>query len=258
MIPTVSIITVTKNSEKFLEQTIKSVVNQNYAKIEYLVIDGLSEDATIDIIKNYQDKIDYWISESDKSMYEAINKGLKKSTGDIIAILNSDDYYIDLEVISKVVDFIINKNADAIYGDVIMNYPSNKIYKKLFQVNYDDLVVSGKCTFLPHSTLFIKREILDNIGYYNLHYRFASDFDFILRCLRKIKILYCGFPITSFRRHVDSISLSAKIIPEINSIAKTHRLEKKRYFFYLKFLYLWTKYYSVNILYRILKYKCKI
>jgi glycosyltransferase involved in cell wall biosynthesis len=256
--PLVSIITVTKNSEKFIEKTIKSTLSQSYTNIEYLIIDGLSNDGTNDIIKKYKAEIDYWVSESDRSMYDAINKGIRKSKGDIIAILNSDDYYVDSDVISRVVKSLITSGADGLYGDIIIDYGKMCRYKKVFQVTYKDYILSGKGTFVPHSSLFIKRRLIDEVGLYNLKYKYASDFDFTLKCLDIGELYYCGYPITLFRRHQNSITATGKIRPESVDILKNNRLNnisfihKKLYKYFL-----WGKYYLNNILFRLL-YKKKI
>ena len=98
-----SIITVSLNNKDTIEQTIRSVLSQTYNNVEYIVIDGGSTDGTVDIIKKYEDKISYWVSESDKGIYDAMNKGIRKATGDIVGILNADDFYVDENVLEKVV-----------------------------------------------------------------------------------------------------------------------------------------------------------
>jgi glycosyltransferase involved in cell wall biosynthesis len=110
--PLVSIITVVFNGERYLEETIKSVINQTYKNIEYIIIDGGSTDNTLNIIKKYEDKIDYWISEKDKGIYDAINKGIKLSRGELIGIINADDYY-EIDVLEKVVS-IYTKDSEVI------------------------------------------------------------------------------------------------------------------------------------------------
>jgi len=113
----ISIITVTKNSEKFLEDCILSVHNQFYKNYEHIIIDGNSTDNTVNIIKKHEEKIAYWISESDEGLYDAMNKGIKKSTGDIIGILNSDDIYYDqaLKIVNKTINIINILNLDLIF-----------------------------------------------------------------------------------------------------------------------------------------------
>ena len=116
--PYISIITVVKNGEKYLEETIKSVINQTYKNYEYIVIDGGSKDKTLDIIKKYSDKIDYWVSETDKGLYDAFNKGMQLAKGDFIGIINSDDVYLSktLEILKKYINN--NPNIDFIFGSV--------------------------------------------------------------------------------------------------------------------------------------------
>lgn len=249
--PLVSIITVTKNSELFIEETIRSVINQNYINIEYIIIDGKSQDRTIPIIRKYSDRISYWVSEPDKSMYEAINKGLKVCNGDIIAILNSDDCYVDYDVVTNVVQEFSKSNISGLYGDTIMDYGTYKMYRKVFQITFKNLLRSCMGTYVPHPTLFLKKEFIEVVGFYDTKYRYASDYDFILRCLEKLKVKYIHLPITKFRRHESSISSSNKINPEKIEIIKSHcsRIGIKKilifkYYFRLKFL-------LVNIFHRL-------
>ena len=115
----VTIITVTYNSEKFLRDCIESVINQDYPDIEHILIDGVSTDSTVSIIKEYEDKIAKWISEKDNGMYDAINKGMVMATGDVIGILNSDDMLASRDVISNIVKYFIEHKVDSVYGDLV-------------------------------------------------------------------------------------------------------------------------------------------
>ena len=115
----VSIITVVFNGEKFLESCIQSVLNQDYNDIEYILIDGCSIDASVEIIKKYKNNIAYWISEKDKGIYNAINKGLKKATGDIVGVLNSDDFFAHESVISRIVKEFETQKTDCVFGDLV-------------------------------------------------------------------------------------------------------------------------------------------
>lgn len=246
--PRVSIITVTRNSDRFLRSSIESVISQCYSNIEHIIIDGMSEDLTIDIIKEYEKDISYWISEPDSSMYDAINKGISKSTGEIIAVLNSDDRYYEENTISNVVNFMQSNNIDGVYGDLLIDYGQKLRVKKVFQVSFQELLESQKGTFVPHPTLFLKRKFISEVGTYNLAYKYAADFDFILRCLRQLRISYCGFPITVFRRHAGSITASGVIKGERIEILKSYGADYARTAFWrVRKRALWIKYYARNI-----------
>ena len=177
----ISIITVTKNSQKYLEKNILSVVNQNYKKYEHIIIDGKSTDKTIDIVNKHKDKIKYFISEKDKGLYDAMNKGIKKSTGDIIGILNSDDIYYKRTL--KVVNDYFNKYKylDFLFGSVhkhrlLYGYKPHKI----------------KWTFGFYSThsigFFIRKAAHKKVGFYNIKYRYSSDYDLFYRLIVKKKM----------------------------------------------------------------------
>ncbi|MFA5033573.1 MAG: glycosyltransferase family 2 protein [bacterium] len=191
----VSIITVAFNSEKFIEHAINTVLSQTYKNIEYIIIDGGSIDGTINIIKKHKDKIAKFISEQDNGIYDAMNKGLKMATGDIIGILNSDDFYADNFVIETVVKNIKNENADSCWGDlfyvdkentskIVRNWKSSQYSKNNF----------GKGWMPPHPTFFVKKQIYEKYGYFNLDFRTSADYEIMLRFLEKYKIKSCYIP----------------------------------------------------------------
>ncbi|GHT61281.1 glycosyl transferase [Bacteroidia bacterium] len=248
-----SIITVTRNSEFFLEQTILSVISQTYSNIEYIVIDGSSTDNTLTIIDKYRDKIAYFISEPDKNMYDAINKGMKAATGDYIAILNSDDYYVDDKVIQRVVNEV-NKlkisNLGGIYGNLIKVAPDNsKIRNRRgFQVSFKQLLFSTKLTMVGHASVFIHKKCLENVGFYDAeHFSAAADYDYILRCFAQHKFKYLNLDIFNFRQHPNSVTSSGKITMEVDSV-----LEKNGYYTYnpllryVYYYYSWAKFILLN------------
>lgn len=186
----VSVITVCYNRKATIEQSIKSVLDQDYPDIEYIVIDGNSSDGTQDIISSYSEKITKYISEPDKGMYDAINKGLNLATGDVIGLMHSDDVFYDTAVVSKIVlGFKNNPNVDAIYGDGI--YVTNDDEQKTVRnrIGGEYKFNKLKAGWLPlHPTVYIKKTVLDKYGNYNLDFKIASDTEFLLRYLYKYKI----------------------------------------------------------------------
>lgn len=195
-LPRVSIITVCFNSIETIEDTFKSVLNQNYNNLEYIVIDGLSTDGTVQIIEKYkQNFVDknitfLSISERDNGLYDAMNKGIKMSTGELIGILNSDDIYIDDEVISDVVNcFSNNNNIEAVYSDLV--YVTVNNLNKIKRYWRSGLYNTKKIYYgwmLPHPTFFLSKKVYQKYGNYDLRFPVAADYEFILRVLLKFKI----------------------------------------------------------------------
>ncbi|WP_286885397.1 glycosyltransferase family 2 protein [Aneurinibacillus sp. UBA3580] len=178
--PLVSIITAAYNSEKYIEDTIKSVICQSYPYIEYIVIDGASKDNTLSIVKKYEDKISKIISEPDKGVYDAFNKGLKAASGDIIYFLNSDDYLYDSSVISDVVGkFMSNSETSIVYGDIhAWNEDTGFFLIWGQEVNID----SFKKGIMPgHPATFVKKELYNLHGYFSTEYKIASDFELMAK-----------------------------------------------------------------------------
>jgi glycosyltransferase involved in cell wall biosynthesis len=239
----ITIITVCRNSEQFLEETIKSVINQSYPKIEYIIVDGASTDDTINIIKKYDSNINVWISEPDGGMYEAINKGLRLANGDYILILNSDDVLANNFTIEKVVEKISIEKAGYYYGNMI-KLKENKFKKvKLFPVKFKDLLLSTHSTFVPHPCFFISKKLNNILGGYDLLYKYASDYDYILRALSaNSKGKYIDNYISKFRIHNSSITASGKINEERKKILKQHGYNHyllliRVYFYYTLWIY---------------------
>lgn len=182
----VSLITVVKNNKLHLEETIKSVLNQKYKNFEYIIIDGNSDDGTLDIIKKYDDKIDYWISDIDYGIYDAFNKGLNYAKGEYVGFVNSDDVLINnaLEILDKYNKK--NPNIDFIFGAVkkhwgiLYGYKPWKIY---FTWGF----------YSSHSTgFFIKKKAANIVGKYNLKYKYSADYDYFYRMIVKHKLKGIG------------------------------------------------------------------
>ena len=185
----ISIITVTKNSQKYLEKNILSVVNQNYKKYEHIIIDGKSTDNTLSIIKEYSSKRKI-ISEHDKGIYDAMNKGIKLVEGDIIGFLNSDDFYANNDILSKVANiFKNNPSLDACYADLIYT-DQNDISKNIRYWKSSKFTpgLFSKGWIPPHPTFFVRSSVYEQFGNFNLSYHIASDVELMMRFIEVHKI----------------------------------------------------------------------
>tara|TARA_B100001245_G_scaffold236184_1_gene226086 strand:+ start:1280 stop:2053 length:774 start_codon:yes stop_codon:yes gene_type:complete len=187
--PKISIITVSFNSAKTIKETIESILIQDYNNIEYIIIDGGSSDETIDIVKSYSEKISYFISEKDNGIYDAMNKGIKAATGDIVGILNSDDFYPNSFVLSNVAKSFKKYNCDAVYGDLVyVNKKDTTQIKRYWQAgNYNTSKIKNGW-MLPHPTFFVKKVMYDRHGLYNSALKRAADYEMILKLLYKENI----------------------------------------------------------------------
>lgn len=185
-----SIITVTLNSEKTIKETIESVIRQNHQNIEHIVIDGGSSDNTISIVQSYKKHISTLISENDYGIYDAMNKGIDVSTGDIIGFLNSDDFYANNEVIYSVLkEFRNNPKIDACYSDLVYvdKFNTSKIIRYFKSSRFKEgLFSKGWCP--PHPTFFAKRSVYESFGKFDTNYQISSDVDLMMRFLEKHKI----------------------------------------------------------------------
>ncbi|MEB3217224.1 MAG: glycosyltransferase family 2 protein [Nostocales cyanobacterium 94392] len=174
--PLVSIITVTYNAEQYLEKTIQSVLSQAYNNVEYIIIDGGSVDGTLDIIQKYESKIDYWISEEDKGIYDAMNKGIAFSSGEIIGLLNAGDTYLPNALSLLAEKYIPSDSLSIYYGDIYLTYTDANITIKS-PANIDELKYSMA---ICHQAMFVTKCTYLNHGLYNLNYKLASDYAYIL------------------------------------------------------------------------------
>jgi glycosyltransferase involved in cell wall biosynthesis len=185
----ITIITVSYNSEKTLNTTLKSVQNQNYRNIEHIIVDGASSDKTLSIVKKFA-HIKKIISKKDKGIYDAMNKGLKIATGDIIGFLNSDDFYTSNNILSRVAAiFKDNSSLDACYADLIYVNPinTNKIIRFWQSSKFvSGLFAKGWCP--PHPTFFVRRSVYERFGNFDLNYYIASDVELMMRFLEVQKI----------------------------------------------------------------------
>jgi glycosyltransferase involved in cell wall biosynthesis len=201
----VSIITATYNSVKTLEDTIKSVLAQTYADIEYIIIDGASTDGTQQLIRQYEPQFGErlkWLSEKDCGIYDAMNKGIRMATGDVVGILNSDDYFTSNDVIERMITGFADQTIDAIYGDIhfirdgqpelCARYYSSKPFRPLWL----------RFGFMPaHPSFYCRREVLEKAGLYKTDYKIGADYEMMVRLfmVHKIKAQYLPIDFVTMR-----------------------------------------------------------
>jgi len=184
----VSIVTVAYNAASTIKDTIESVLSQKGIDLEYIIVDGGSKDDTVQIIESFGAKIHKFISEPDKGIYDGMNKGVKMASGDIVGILNSDDFYMDENVLQKVVEKF-NAGIDAVYADLVYvdQFDTNKITRTWVSKKYEEnAFVRGWMP--PHPTFFVRNEIYEKFGCYSLELRSAADYEFMLRVIHKHNI----------------------------------------------------------------------
>ena len=201
----VSIITATYNSAATLEDTIKSVLQQTYSNIEYIIIDGASKDNTLDIVKQYEPQFGErlkWLSENDSGIYDAMNKGIKMATGEIVGILNSDDYFTSPDVIERMVATFDDQSLDAVYGDIhfirdgkpekCVRYYSSKRFRPFWL----------RFGFMPaHPSFYCRREVFEKAGLYKIDYKIGSDYEMMVRLfmVHKIRAKYLPIDFVTMR-----------------------------------------------------------
>ncbi|MCB0842692.1 MAG: glycosyltransferase [Bacteroidetes bacterium] len=213
----VSLITVCLNSEKYIQTCIDSVLSQDYPHIEYIIIDGKSTDQTVDIVKSYGERINHFVSESDKGLYDAMNKGIDLATGDIVGILNADDVYAHNQVISRMVSVFEQENSDVAFADLV--------YVK--EENLDEVVRYfpgkgfhpgwfAKGLMPPHPTFFVRKKLYDQYGKFNTWYKICADFDLMVRLFHTYQASYTYLPEVIVKMRVGGNSAWGKNTLTIN------------------------------------------
>ncbi|WEK19708.1 MAG: glycosyltransferase family 2 protein [Candidatus Pedobacter colombiensis] len=187
----VSLVTISYNSVKTIQQCIDSVASQTYKNVEYIIIDGNSSDGTRDVILKNKAHIHYFKSEEDDGIYDAMNKGIIQATGDVVGLLNADDYFANNNVVSEIAASFSQNNADLLYADLDYVNQNGKVMRRWRSGNY----LHRKFNWgwmPPHPTFYAKREMFEHLGLYNSGYGTAADYELMLRFmyLNKAKVFY--------------------------------------------------------------------
>ncbi|MDB4208811.1 glycosyltransferase [Amylibacter sp.] len=186
----ISIITVSLNSEKTILKAINSLKSQNYKNIEHIIIDGNSADKTLSIIEYNAKPDSIIISEGDNGIYDAINKGIKLSTGDVIGLLHSDDVFASTDILAKIAKVFDNTSIGFCYGDLeYADGDNNSKFKRVWISEEYNSNFLNEGWMPPHPTLFMRRDVIKKIGLYNLRYRISADYDYIIRLFSDLSIV---------------------------------------------------------------------
>ena len=244
----ISIITVCYNSEKTIRKTIDSVIHQDYNNIEYIIIDGLSNDNTLNIINEYSHKISKIISEKDNGIYDAINKGISMSTGDVVGILNSDDIFYDNNTISCIAQkFNNNIDLESIIGDIVFVKPNGKVHRHYSAFNWTPKKFA-RGLMPPHPTFYCKRSFFEKLGSYRNDFKIAADYELLIRFLLVNKISYEYIPKILVKMNLGGVSTknlssNLRINKEVLRACKLNNIDTNifklytKYFFKLKELF---------------------
>ncbi|MBB3700969.1 glycosyltransferase [Flammeovirga yaeyamensis] len=203
----ISIITASYNNKLTLEQTINSVLSQDYSNIEYIIVDGGSKDGTVKLVESYGRKIQQFISEPDKGIYDALNKGVKMATGDVVGFMHSDDFFASNDIVSNIARTFTNSNVDAVYGNLhyVGAEDSSKIVRNWVSSDFSFRKLR-QGWMPPHPTLYIKNECYKKYGLYNTDLRIAADYELILRYFGKYQITSAYLPKTIVKMRLGGAS----------------------------------------------------
>jgi len=191
----VSIITVCYNSDITIRDTIESVLAQDYPNIEYIIVDGASTDGTMDIVREYEDRIDTIISEPDKGIYDGMNKGIRAATGHVVGLLNSDDFYVDETCIRQLIEHMETAGSDTVFADLVI--VDAKETEHIIRYYDSSAFHPGRLSFgwMPaHPTFMVKRALYETYGDFSLDYRIAADFEMVARLLHTAGASYSYLP----------------------------------------------------------------
>lgn len=230
----ISLVTATFNSSKTLRDTMQSVLGQTFKDVEYIIVDGGSKDGTMEIVKEFEPRFEgrlRWVSERDRGIYDAMNKGIRMATGDVVGILNSDDFFATDDVLEKVVDtFTFDNQIDAIYGDVrYVDWDDTSKTVRMFsgQGFTREKLCWGQMP--PHPSFYVKRECYEKFGLYNMNYPICADYDMFVKMFweGKIKTKYLPETFVNMRNGGTSssgIAVHRKIMKERMACVREHKM----------------------------------
>ena len=218
--PLISIITVVYNGVKTIEQTIQSVIRQPYQNKEYIIIDGGSTDGTVDLIRKYEMYLSYWVSEPDKGIYDAMNKGINHARGELIGIINADDWYEE-DVFEEIVKYYQETDSGKVIHGLLRNFLNEEFYSMV-----GNSIRRLRFDMIQHPTCFIPKKIYDTYGVYDTSYKYSGDYDLILRFVNNgVKFCFVEKPIVNFR--LGGISSIPQAEIEMYKVRVKHRLISK-------------------------------
>lgn len=246
--PSISIITVVYNGEKYLEETIKSVINQTYENLEYIIIDGGSTDGTLDIIKKYEDKIDYWVSEKDKGISDAFNKGVKVANGDYINFQGDGDGFYSLDAIEKVFQNI-NPKEDIFVSAKIqrVDITGKEMFISKHIENFDKKSLLFRMS-MPHQGLFTHRSYFEKYGLFDVNNTFCMDYDHLLRSYHNFpKVVIKDIVVAKWRADGLGNGRTLEIFKEYDKIKRDNKIASALVLDFIKY---WTlfKYYVKKLI----------
>ncbi|WP_053405509.1 glycosyltransferase family 2 protein [Persicobacter sp. CCB-QB2] len=202
----ISIITICFNAEETLQSTLDSVASQDYHNIEYIVVDGGSSDGTMDLVKACS-RVDRWVSEPDKGLYDAINKGIGMASGDYVGLIHADDFFASPNVISNMVALLQERGTDGLYADLqyVQQADTDQVHRNWVSEGYD-VQEFYKGWMPPHPTFYCKRELFAELGGYRLDFGSAADYELMLRFMVKHKISMSYLPEVMVKMRVGGAS----------------------------------------------------
>lgn len=204
----ISVVTPSYNQARFLPATLASVLSQDYAPVEYIVIDGGSTDGSVALLAQHADRLAYWVSEPDQGQTDAINKGLRRATGDVLAYLNSDDVYLPGALRRVAAHFVRHPQVGVLYGDCQVIDEQGRVLGLLPRQAFNLRRTIERGEFIPQPAAFWRRAVLEKVGLFDPQLHYAMDYDFFIRAARAAPVAYLPEPLAAFRLHGGSKTIA--------------------------------------------------